>query len=116
MPGDLSAVARELLDAHGTFTRASLPDLSAAAERAVLAAGQLRLEVRRIQARGGDPTVAVDAVRLATERLETERLEGVARDVLALADGLGGRCPDCVRAAREGRSWGCVVHVAEDVL
>lgn len=111
MPGDLSAVARELLDAHGTFTRASLPDLSAAAERAVLAAGQLRLEVRRIQARGGDPTVAVDAVRLATERLE-----GVARDVLALADGLGGRCPDCVRAAREGRSWGCVVHVAEDVL
>ena len=111
MPGDLSAVARELLDAHGTFTRASLPDLSAAAERAVLAAGQLRLEVRRIQARGGDPTVAVDAVRLATERLE-----GVARDVLALADGLGGRCPDCVRAAREGRLWGCVVHVAEDVL
>lgn len=111
MPGEPSVVARELLDAHGTFTRASLPDLSAAAEDVVIAASQLQLEVRRIRARGGDPTVAVDVVRLATERLA-----GVAREVLLAADGLGGRCSDCDRARREGRPWGCRVHVAEDVL
>lgn len=25
-------------------------------------------------------------------------------------------CLGCVRAAREGRPWGCLVHVAEGVL
>jgi hypothetical protein len=25
-------------------------------------------------------------------------------------------CLDCYRARREGRPWGCVVHVAEGVL
>lgn len=25
-------------------------------------------------------------------------------------------CLDCYRARREGRPWGCAVHVAEDVL
>ena len=25
-------------------------------------------------------------------------------------------CLECVRARREGRPWGCVVHVAEGVL
>lgn len=25
-------------------------------------------------------------------------------------------CLDCYRARREGRSWGCAVHVAEGVL
>ena len=25
-------------------------------------------------------------------------------------------CLDCARARRQGRPWGCAVHVAEDVL
>lgn len=81
-----SVLSVPVLDAHGTFSSASLEDLSRAAEDATVAALQLKLQVQRIRARGGDPTVAVDAVRSATERLQ-----GVARGVFDLAEGLAGR-------------------------
>lgn len=83
---DLSTVPLQLLAAHGEFTAASLPALRSAAEDVEIAAGQLDLAVKRIRARGGDATVAVDLVARWTARLE-----GVRRELLADAAALSGR-------------------------
>lgn len=83
---ETSALSLPVLEAHGTFSAASLPDLCRAAEAADIAAHQLALIVRRIRARGGDPTIAVDLVALATARLA-----GIERELLAAANALEGR-------------------------
>lgn len=84
--GEPSVVPLPALDAHGSFSRASLPDLRDAVQRLEVAAYQLDLAVKRIRVRGGDPTVAVDLVALATARLA-----GLERELLAAARALEGR-------------------------
>lgn len=83
---DLSTVPLQLLAGHGDFTVASLPALRTVAEDVEIAVGQLDLEVKRIRARGGDPTIAVDLVARWTARLE-----GVRRELLTDAAALAGR-------------------------
>jgi hypothetical protein len=83
---DLSVLSVEILAAHGDFTAASLPALRTVAEDVEIAVGQLDLEVKRIRARGGDATVAVDLVARWTARLE-----GVRRELLTDAAALSGR-------------------------
>lgn len=84
--GEPSVIPLPALDAHGSFSRASLPDLMRAAEDVTIAAAQLRLIVQRIRVRGGDATVAVDLVSLATARLQ-----GLERELLQAARALEGR-------------------------
>ena len=83
---ETSVLSLPVLEVHGTFSRASLPDLRDAVQRMEVAAYQLDLVVKRIRVRGGDATVAVDVVAMMTSQIQ-----GLERELLQAARALEGR-------------------------